>query len=256
MYSLLFNFNYRKKIGAGIMKKIAITFILIFSITLISSCYDDNGTATVKINLGNIPMAQNLNKKSIIDRILCLFSTNAYAYPYSSIIKLHLVAWQNDSPLALSTIDTSELILESPTDAVEFEVPAGDDITIVVLGEETSYATKGTTAPSETESTIRYYGKSESINLTAGGEATVQVSMGYISSIFNPQQITGLSRIEWDAITGATGYKIYDVNSLLLLASVSDPDYTGTLGSSYDVSVEFSYIEKESETAYIYLSYC
>lgn len=220
--------------GYFIMKKI-LWIILAFSIIL-AGCYDDDGTATVRINLGNMPVAQHMQKKSLIDKVLCLFSKEAYAYSDSYINRLHLVAWQNDSQIALNTINTSNLTLGS-IDTVEFEVPAEKNITIVVLAE---VLYNGQTAMINN---ISYYGKSEStINLVAGETTTVQISMAGLNES-SMQFSFPNGNLSWIKIPGASGYRLYDETGALI-ANTTDNFYNGA--NYYQFIIDFDYISLSS----------
>jgi hypothetical protein len=115
------------------MKKIIISLTAIL-LLIISSCYDDNKNATVRINLGNLPVAKHIEKKSLLDTVFSVFIKNAYAQTLPQdigVIKIHLAAYNGDLLIAKVGIDTSGM----NTNVVEFSVPAGDNITILVVGE-------------------------------------------------------------------------------------------------------------------------
>ncbi len=59
------------------MKKIIISLSAITAL-LFTGCFVDSDTATVRINLGNLPVAK-VEKKSLIDRFLMIFSREAVA---------------------------------------------------------------------------------------------------------------------------------------------------------------------------------
>lgn len=234
------------------MKKI-LWIILAFSIIL-AGCYDDDGTATVRINLGNMPVAQHMQKKSLIDKVLCLFSKEAYAWHPSGIIKIHLIALQGDNKIAIKSIGIDEVTenTQNPNhETVDFEVPAGDNITIVILGER--YETMTALI-----NDIFYYGKTESpVSLAAGKVTEVLVPMTNISGA-TTLSITPAGndeRITWSPVPGASKYileyqpQIGEFGVIYSGTGISFINIGGAAGASpyYRMRVEFDYIGKLSD---------
>ncbi|HPS57884.1 MAG TPA: hypothetical protein PK514_07235 [Spirochaetota bacterium] len=146
------------------MKKLLLTIITLSIITL-NGCYDPD-TATVRINLGNMPVAHH-EPKSFIDRILGLFEKDAYAVP-ADIVKVHIAAYSGDALLATASINSGDVQLDQKgNDYVELDVPAGKNITILVVGE--LYIGQGTPY-------AEYYGYSK-VDLETGITSTVDVAV-------------------------------------------------------------------------------
>ena len=231
------------------MKKIIISLSTI-TVLVFTGCFIDSDTATVRINLGNIPVAK-VEKKSLIDRFLMIFSKEAEAMagnpPWDlNVTKVHLGAFDaNNQLLAKKSI----LISSYPTNhIVEFDVPARNGVTIVVLGEvyygeETPY--------------IEYYGKADSdlqeqpLNLTAGTSVEVEILMfqlnyEYISLYFNG----ALSRHEWDKITGASRYNIYGGDNNILQSNLNNYFYPVDGIFSYFLEIDFQFSGRRSNTMF------
>lgn len=195
------------------MKKIIISIATI-SVFIFTSCFTDSDTATVKINLGNIPLAK-VEKKSIIDRFVALFLKEAVAQAHPSdldVTIVHLGAFNANNQLLASQRISSDNYPENNT--VEFDVPAGVRRKIVVLGE----ATDPDGEPGdEDENIVGYYGVSIAVDLVAGESETVTIEMenslydfpGFIINGGNAHP-NKLTPAEWTHIVGASGYNIYD----------------------------------------------
>lgn len=114
------------------MKK-NILSIYILSVMLLAGCYDSTDEATVKINLGNLPVAATANKESLIDRITGFFLKKAYAQTApGDIIKIHIAVMKGDSVFGTESINLSDL---GPGYTAEIKVPAGEGRTILVVAE-------------------------------------------------------------------------------------------------------------------------
>lgn len=119
---------------------------------VITGCYKED-TATVKISLANLPVAQ-VQQKSVLDRIRSFFMKDAYA----ATPDLYIAALKGNKPLEVVILNRAE----AGSDPVEMEVPAGDGITIVIL-----YYTVAS----------GYYYENTTVNLSAGKDANVSVNM-------------------------------------------------------------------------------
>jgi len=240
------------------MKKIILLLILIISLIVITGCYDNNDTATVRINLGNLPLAKQVEQKSLIDKILCFFSKEAYAYPSgNNLSKLHLVALKGDFRIALKSLDISTFTEGEYTDIVELDVPAGDNITIAVLGEIDLM-------PIANIQNIKYYGKTEKpVILAAGDVTTVSIQMNDISNIIN-LEVTETANgqdhlVTWNSIPGSTNYYLEfqpqeDPWGLIYLGQSNfflNVDGVSQASMYYRLTIEFSYINKSTD----YLNY-
>jgi len=217
---------------------------LIIVALLLYGCYEEKDRAIVHINLSGMPIAREMPKRSFIDKIFMLFTKEAYADHPDQVKKLHLVAWKNDSLIALRSLDISEVVKdpEKPyIETTEFEVPEGENIIILVLAE----AIYQVPTIGETVDEILYYGKSEAISLTADQEVNVTILMSDMSGEI---QITPTQDgFTWTKLPGATGYIVYDESDNVL----QDSQSTSYIGSDlYYLKAKFSYIDRLSSLIY------
>jgi hypothetical protein len=168
------------------MKKISV-LIITMAFLICAGCYKED-TATVRINLGNIPVAQNIQQKSVLDRIRSFFVKDAYAAGYP----IYIAAVKGNKPLEVVITNTGEI----NNHTVEMEVPAGDGITIVVLYHWMSTGN------------IFYYGNA-TVNLEAGKEKDITIDnmidlngINGLNFIYN----SNLHNCSWNAIPGATKF--------------------------------------------------
>jgi hypothetical protein len=222
---------------------------LIIVALLLYGCYEEKDRAIVHINLSGMPIAREMPKRSFIDKIFMLFTKEAYADHPNEVKKLHLVAWKNDSLIALRSLDISEVVVKDPEkpyiETTEFEVPEGENIIILVLAEAIYQDPTGVST--ETVDEILYYGKSEAISLTADQEVNVTILMSDMSGeiqITPTQQKDGFT---WTKLPGATGYIVYDGSDNVL----QDSQSTSYIGSDlYYLKAKFSYIDRLSSLIY------
>jgi hypothetical protein len=218
---------------------------LIIVALLLYGCYEEKDRAIVHINLSGMPIAREMPKRSFIDKIFMLFTKEAYAYHPNQVKKLHLVAWKNDSLIALRSLDISEVVVKDPEkpyiETTEFEVPEGENIIILVLAEAIYQVQTG-----ETVDEILYYGKAEPLTLVAGKEASVNIDAISMDSIVSTGIITVTetgSGVSWTKLPGATKYLIYDEVESLQQSS----QMTSYNGANYQfMKVYFGYIDKLS----------
>lgn len=217
------------------MKKIIIS-LAAASVLLFTGCLIDSDTATVRINLGNIPVAK-VEKKSLIDRFLMIFAKEAVAQevPYGIEVQVvHLGAFDsNNQLLAKKSINVTQgepTPAAPPPTIVEFDVPARSGVTIVVLGEFTPIVAPGPPV-------ITYYGKNETpLNLTAGATESISIVMDPLErELLNLVYDYEPYSISWDNIVGSSAYKMYD------------PDYefvnSSKINKTTDTSIRFMKIE-------------
>jgi hypothetical protein len=222
---------------------------LIIVALLLYGCYEEKDRAIVHINLSGMPIAREMPKRSFIDKIFMLFTKEAYAYHPNQVKKLHLVAWKNDSLIALRSLDISEVVVKDPEkpyiETTEFEVPEGENIIILVLAEAIYQVQTG-----ETVDEILYYGKAEPLTLVAGKEASVNIDAISMGSIVSTGIITVTetgSGFTWTKLPGATGYIVYDESDNVL----QDSQSTSYIGSDlYYLKAKFSYIDRLSSLIY------
>ncbi len=142
------------------MKKI-ILLIYTVSVLIISGCYDDSKNANIRINLGGLLADQKVEQKSIIDRILLIFSKEAYAQTVpQDLLRIHIGIYSGSTLNDKKIIDIANIPVSQ---IIEFEVSAGDNRTVLVVGENNL-------------NQAGYYGYNN-VNLRAGETADVTVSM-------------------------------------------------------------------------------
>lgn len=221
------------------MKRTMISLI-ITSIIFMPGCYDPGKNATVRINLGNMPVAKHVEKKTFLDKVFSLFVKDAYA-SYANdefgITFIHIAALSGDTVIASISIDatSTDIVTNGTTDTVEFEVPAGTERNIVVLGEE------------GTPGLITWYGKTDrTYDFAAGDETNVDVQMNEITYTYiSLHWSSDYYREEWSKILGAT-YNIYDPDGYYI-GSTDKTYYPLTLETSYQWEAEFPFAGKKSQ---------
>jgi len=197
--------------------RIKLITILTFVVLLFTSCYNDSKNATVRINLGNMPIAKQVEKKSLIDKVFSVFVKDAFAVDLNNdmgVIKLHLAAYNGDILLSQESLDTTGM--DTDNNVVDFTVSAKDNVTILVVGEYDN-GDGGIYA--------RYYGYNpESINLKAGETKQINITMNYI-----PQwNITDSTKIiSFDCSEGICRWDSADIKVKYVL------DYSSDGGSTY-----------------------
>lgn len=113
------------------MKKFVIS-ALSFLILISSYCYDDTQNATVRINLGNIPVKVSA-ERSLIDMVSGVLTKNAYAASQQPVlVKLHIAAYSGEGVAAAESISITGGV---PPSSVEISVPAGNGIKFLVVAE-------------------------------------------------------------------------------------------------------------------------
>lgn len=168
------------------MKKFLI-YIISILLLIFSSCYDDSKNATLRINLGNFQAFHAAAEKPVIDRILMLFSKEAYAQSApGDLLRIHIGIYNGrilveKRSLSLSDIPVSQII--------ELEVPAGDNRTILILGENNL-------------NQAGYYGYN-TVNLTAGetADVTIDIDAAYWEPLYNPDPLYPRSFVLDDSLT-------------------------------------------------------
>jgi len=136
------------------MKKIIISILTAFFLIL-SGCYKGDDKATVRISFNNLPVAKNFQPKTFLDRVRSFFVKDAFAADPD----VYIAAMKDDNALLKVSLYSSEII----NNTVELEVPAGDDITILVVTTNSS-------------SEVNYYGYNI-VNLEAGKTQNVNIQM-------------------------------------------------------------------------------
>ena len=216
------------------MKKIIIASAAA-SVLFFTGCFIDSDTATVRINLGNIPVAK-VEKKSLIDRFLMIFAKEAVAQEvptWTGVKVVHLGAFDSSNQLLAKKSLNVTQVEEGPVainTIVEFDVPARNGVTIVVLGEVSWGEGEG--------DFIAYYGgNNPPLTLIAGETVNIIVQMVDLniwSEAYN--QLLGIyldeqnDRFVWNKIIGASRYDVYGwgmEDELVLLQSNLNNYYNG-----------------------------
>lgn len=171
---------------------------------ILAGCADlDYEMATVKINLGNIPIAK-AEKKTIIDRVLMIFAKEAVAQGLpTAVTSVHLGAFDSNNQLLANKSISDENY--PGNNIVEFDVPARNGVTIVVLG--------------ESDPAIEYYGKADHddmerpLNLKAGETVSVEIGMALLNDLlsenyfnfrYTSEPVDYNAPIAWNVIFGAS----------------------------------------------------
>ncbi len=236
------------------MKKIIISIATI-SVFIFTSCFTDTDTATVKINLGNLPVAKTakVEKKSLIDRFVALFLKEAVAQPvvpeWTYVDKIHLGAFdEDDQLLAKKSIRVTQIEDDSINTVVEFDVPAGIRRKIVVLGEKED--------PDLGGKFINYYGVSDDeIDLNVGENREVSVNMENVIEYFPSLNLEDYTThfqqntpATWEHITGASHYEIYtwdgSVGKYSWTKTITTNTHAGAGG--YALRIYFDFAKKET----------
>lgn len=164
------------------MKKIIIS---LFAITALffTGCFIDSDTATVRINLGNIPIAK-VEKKSFIDRFLLIFAKEAVAQGEPEILGIGeikiLVLNESEQLYIEKIIPISEYPVNNK---VELTVPAGTNRTIRI------------SAKDKVDPKV-VYGAMIQTNLSPGETREIQVHMLGVPYSVNANTIPSLE-ISW-----------------------------------------------------------
>lgn len=136
-------------------------YILLFSILTFAGCYRGDDNATVKLNLGNLNAARQIKGQSFVDRILLIFEKNAYAQTAPvDLLKVHIGVYDGKNLLEKISVNIGDI---PASHIITLEVPAGDNRTILVIGENNL-------------NQAGYYGYSD-VNLVAGVTAEVTISL-------------------------------------------------------------------------------
>ena len=105
------------------MKRIVNYISFIILLLFLTGCFDQSDTSTVRMRLGNIPAANQIDEHSVIDKFLLLFSKPAYAQttPFD-ITRIHVAVFNGEDALASESFRISEVWADN---TIEFTVPAG-----------------------------------------------------------------------------------------------------------------------------------
>ncbi|HPS57882.1 MAG TPA: hypothetical protein PK514_07225 [Spirochaetota bacterium] len=230
------------------MKKIIIAALLILMAAAISgSCYDASQNATVRINLGNIPIAHH-QPASFIDRVLNIFAKDAYASNAETYVqKLHIAAVSGDSILVSAGID-AVYVQDDDTGGgsfVELSVPAGKSISIVVVGEITGYVND------VLMTYINYYGY-YTTDLEAGSTVTIPVQMNYADMYwinFNRQNNIPPYYLYWDKKPGAV-ITLTDDSGGVVYRGTGTRVYVdeSVIGNTFYLTAEFEFAGVSTQT--------
>lgn len=172
--------------------KLFIVIVILASSPAILTCSPSGGDATVKINLG---FAHNeASNRTVIDRILNLFATRAYAQPPANINKITVRVEGPDMP-------TMDFEFDPGIPTLTLFVPSGSSRKFTVLA-NTPSATLGGTAESDLSP-----GENVSISITMGLYATKLV----IPDSFN-NRILQIDDIEDSTFISNSVNQPYDID--------------------------------------------
>ena len=247
------------------MKKMIIS-IAAASALLFTGCFFDSDTATVQINLGNMPIAK-VEKKSLIDRFLLFFAKEAVAQTGPGdfdVTTVHIGAFDsNNQLLAKKSINVTAG--EYPeNNIVSFDVPARNGVTIVVLGEKEIMGSASSTYE------ISYYGKSAPQSLTAGEIKDVSIEVfdlkktifadEYSDNFLNcrhTSQEEGNAKMAWNTIFGSSKINIeYERNYETHIEYVGIYSGSGNscindkynlVSNAYQITLHFDFAGSSSE---------
>lgn len=225
------------------MKRIG--FIILAVFIIFTGCYDGNDTAKVRINLGNIHVAQNVMKKSIIDRVLCFFSNEAYAQSKpSDIYIVDVAAFNGKSVIATASFDATDT---GWSDTVELSVPAGNNIKIIVIGEYTleghyaqyyGFSTVDLQPGTTTDVAVNVYGNSDPQGAGSDPSWTDQLNLNFNSDT---------NILSWSDIGIPVKFQVYYYNSIT---------YTNSLiYEGYDTQTEVRNIANGCDSVSVYLNF-
>ena len=110
-----------------------IIYMFLFLILIFTGCYQEDEKTTVRINLGNLNAVSGVQNRSFIDKVLLIFTKNAYAQTApADLIKVHVGVYNGKILIEKLSIDISSI---PSSQVLELQVPAGDNRTILVIGE-------------------------------------------------------------------------------------------------------------------------
>ena len=210
--------------------------MLILSLILLSgaqSCYDASQNATVRINLGNLPITQHA-QRPFFDWFLAFFEKEARAVPLD-VFRVHVAAYSGNSLLASASIESGDVQMDQyENDYVELSFPAGEEITILVLGEGEGWTHNEELVPMAT-----YYGTITQ-SFTAGETASVTVSMNlldynFLSYTLDPNFNCGgpyIYKITWNAAGFPVNYVFEDDSGNIIYSSYAIEPFAPPAGAS------------------------
>jgi hypothetical protein len=141
--------------------KFSTKYIFILSILILTGCYQSNDNAKVRINLGNLHAVQGIPEKSFLDKVMQIFYREAYAQAApGDLMTVHFGIYTGRTLIEKRSINIADI---PSSQIIEIEVPAGDDRTVLVIGENTS-------------NQAGYFGFNN-VNLKAGETADVTVKL-------------------------------------------------------------------------------
>jgi len=203
------------------MKKILISIVSIL-LFVFSSCYDDSKNATVRINLGNIPITKQMEKRSIIDKIFSIFVNDAFAQTSpSDLVRLHIAAVKNGE--VLTSVDLTKDEIDAEGSVVEFSVPEGIKIAIIAVGEMSGG--------------YDLYYDGVYTDLVAGEEKTVNLTMGYLESRLAFTRAADDTNASWTSIPGVIEYVLYR-DGIEVYRGTGTVWY-GDPNTGFDISISF-----------------
>ena len=215
------------------MKKLILILAMVF-LSGVQSCYDASQNATVRINLGNLPLAQTA-RRPLLDSIMRIFVRDALASNASEYVNaVHVAAFSGVSVLATTSISADDVQDNQTGSYVVLSFPAGEEITILVLGEGEGWTHNEELIPMAT-----YYGTITQ-SFTAGETASVTVSMNlldynFLSYTLDPNFNCGgpyIYKITWNAAGFHVNYVFEDDSGNIIYSSYAIEPFAPPAGAS------------------------
>jgi len=216
------------------MKKIILILAIVF-LSGLQSCYDASQNATVRINLGNMPLAQNA-RGPLLDRIMGIFARDALAGNASEYVNaVHVAAFSGVSVLASTSISADDVQDNQTGSYVEFSFPAWEEITILVLGEGEGWTHNEEFIPMAT-----YYGTITQ-SFAAGETTSVSITMNllddnFLSNTLDPNFNCGgpyTYMITWNPAGFPVKYVFEDDSDNIIYNSYAIVPFAPPVGASY-----------------------
>ncbi len=214
-----------------------IFLIYTVSALIFTGCYEDSKNATLRINLGNLHASQRIEHRTLIDRFLNLFSTEAYAQTVpQDLLRVHIGLYSGNTLILKKSIDVGDI---PASQIIEFEVPAGDNRTVLIVGENNA-------------NQAGYYGYNN-VNLQTGETADVTIAMtaarwdGTLGANSVPRVVTSNPNcspapftMTWTSAGVKVRYLIIDnISAPIVKYSGYGNEYIDNSSNNYQFYVEF-----------------
>ena len=233
----------------GDLKELAMKKYLIIisalSILFLSGCYESEKNATVRINIGNLPIAKQVEKKSLslIDKILLVFTKNAYAQTVPGSVKnVYLGVYEGEKFLTKLSLTVAEI--NAVNGIIDLTIPAGDNISIIVVTDYVYGEDQNSNPIYKTE----YYGYITR-DFKSGETSSVQINVTNIQTAMGLAKNNSEYYIYWNKMPGAE-FTITDEGGAEIYKGTGTIKYLdqSTIFMTYYSKVHFPFIELSSMT--------